>query len=50
MDDNKLKSEDSTEEMLAEYDFRGGVRGKYADSYQAGVLVVELEAEPELEA
>lgn len=29
-------------EMLAEYDFRGGVRGKYAARFAAGTNVVVL--------
>ena len=29
-------------EMLAEYDFRGGVRGKYAAGFAAGTNVVVL--------
>jgi hypothetical protein len=32
-------------EMRAEYDFTGGVRGKYADKYKAGTNVVLLEPE-----
>ncbi|MDR3719546.1 MAG: hypothetical protein P4K98_12145 [Bryobacteraceae bacterium] len=32
-------------EMRAEYDFSGGVRGKYADRYRQGVNVVLLEPE-----
>jgi hypothetical protein len=31
--------------MRAEYDFSGGVRGKYADRYHRGVNVVLLEPE-----
>jgi hypothetical protein len=31
--------------MKAEYDFSGGVRGKYADLYRQGVNVVLLEPE-----
>ena len=29
--------------MLAEYDFRGGVRGKYAAQYAEGTNLVKLE-------
>ena len=32
----------SDPEMLAEYDFRGGVRGKYAARFAAGTNVVVL--------
>lgn len=31
--------------MKAEYDFSGGVRGKYADRYRLGVNVILLEPE-----
>lgn len=31
--------------MRAEYDFSGGVRGKYAESYSRGVNVILLEPE-----
>ena len=50
MNDGSVKNEDSSDQMLAEFDYSGGVCGKYADSYQAGVQVVGLEAEAELEA
>lgn len=33
----------SSEQMRAEYDIRGGVRGKYYERYRQGVNVVELE-------
>ena len=33
------------EEMRAEYDIRGGVRGKYYERYQQGTNVVLLEPE-----
>jgi len=32
-------------EMLEEYDFSGGVRGKYAERYQEGTNIVVLEPE-----
>ena len=32
----------STDEMRPEYDFSGGVRGKYAKSYAEGTNVVKL--------
>ena len=39
------KSDDSNQvnEMRAEYDFRGGVRGKYAERYAEGSNVVVLD-------
>lgn len=33
----------SGEQMRAEYDIRGGVRGKYYERYRQGASVVELE-------
>jgi len=40
----KNRTDDTrTEEMRAEYDFRGGVRGKYYDAYRQGTNVVLLE-------
>jgi hypothetical protein len=33
------------DEMRDEYDFRGGVRGKYAERYAAGTNVVLLDAD-----
>ena len=36
-------SEQNSTEMRAEYDFSGGVRGKYADRYRRGTNVVLLE-------
>ena len=35
--------EKTEEEMRAEYDIRGGVRGKYYERYQQGTNVVLLE-------
>lgn len=40
--DNKAEPED---EMRAEYDFSGGVRGKYYQEYMQGTNVVLLEAD-----
>ena len=39
------KSDDNNQvnEMRAEYDFRGGVRGKYAERYAEGSNVVVLD-------
>ena len=34
-----------TREMRAEYDFSGGVRGKYVDRYRRGTNVVLLDPE-----
>jgi hypothetical protein len=44
----KRRSKGVAPQMRAEYDFSGGVRGKYADRYRRGVNVVLLE--PELAA
>jgi hypothetical protein len=37
------KSEAEADEMRAEYDIRGGVRGKYLDLYREGTNVVLLQ-------
>ncbi len=37
---SKPKEKASEREMLEEYDFRGGVRGKYARSYAEGSNIV----------
>jgi hypothetical protein len=39
----KAPDVDSDPEMLDEYDFRGGVRGKYAARFAAGSNVVVLD-------
>jgi hypothetical protein len=44
----KRRSSRAAPEMRAEYDFSGGVRGKYAERYRLGVNVILLE--PELAA
>jgi hypothetical protein len=41
----KRRSNRAAPEMRAEYDFSGGVRGKYADRYRLGVNVILLEPE-----
>ena len=41
----KPRSKRTTVETRPEYDFSGGVRGKYADQYRQGVNVVLLEPE-----
>jgi len=41
----KRRSSRAAPEMSAEYDFSGGVRGKYADRYRLGVNVILLEPE-----
>ncbi len=41
----KRRSKGAAPEMRAEYDFSGGVRGKYADRYRRGVNVILLEPE-----
>lgn len=38
----KTKTEEESNNMLPEYDFSGGVRGKYAARYAAGTNVVVL--------
>jgi hypothetical protein len=40
-----MKKVDSSVEMAAEYDMRGGVRGKYAARYAEGTNLVRLEAD-----
>ena len=37
------KADDQKDEMRPEYDFSGGVRGKYADRYAEGSNVVILD-------
>jgi hypothetical protein len=39
----KTPNNDADDEMRAEYDFRGGVRGKYAERYASGTNVVLLD-------
>ena len=41
----KPPSKPRTREMRAEYDFSGGVRGKYVDRYRQGTNVVLLDPE-----
>jgi len=41
----KPRSKRAAVEMRPEYDFSGGVRGKYVDRYRAGTNVVLLEPE-----
>jgi len=41
----KPPSKRRTPEMRAEYDFSGGVRGKYVDRYRRGTNVVLLDPE-----
>ena len=41
----KAHSRREIPEMLAEYDFSGGVRGKYVNRYRRGTNVVLLEPE-----
>ena len=41
----KPPSKRRTPEMRAEYDFSGGVRGKYVDRYRQGANVVLLDPE-----
>jgi hypothetical protein len=41
----KPPSKPNGDEMRAEYDFSGGVRGKYVDRYRRGTNVVLLDPE-----
>jgi hypothetical protein len=41
----KASSKRATGEMRAEYDFSGGVRGRYVDRYRRGTNVVLLDPE-----
>jgi hypothetical protein len=41
----KAPSKRRTNEMRAEYDFSGGVRGKYVGRYRRGINVVLIDAE-----
>ena len=43
IESNMKKQAKRTGSVLAEYDFRGGVRGKYAKRYAQGTNVVLLE-------
>jgi hypothetical protein len=38
----KVRKKRSSDDMLPEYDFRGGVRGKYAARFAKGINVVVL--------
>ncbi len=38
-----MKQESDNEDMLGEYDFSNGVRGKYANRYHQGSNIVVLE-------
>jgi hypothetical protein len=41
----KAPSQHRTSEVRAEYDFSGGVRGKYVGRYRRGINVVLIDAE-----
>ena len=43
MDDDNDRADD--QDMLDEYDFSRGVRGKYVDQYRSGTNLVLLEAD-----
>ena len=43
MSEKHTSHNDSTDEIRDEYDFSGGVRGKYLDRYREGTNVVILE-------
>ena len=40
---NQENNDDHDREMLDEYDFNGGVRGKYVNRFQSGCNVVVLD-------
>ena len=40
---NQATSSQSDPEMLEEYDFSEGIRGKYADRYHAGANLIRLD-------
>ena len=40
---NKVRPRREAEEMLPEYDFSGGVRGKYAGRFAKGTIMVALD-------
>ncbi len=42
---NQSDEQEQKEEMLEEYDFSGGVRGKYYQRYKEGTNVVLLDAD-----
>ena len=39
----QMKPENQSDDMLPEYDFRGGTRGRYAERLKAGSNLVVLE-------
>ena len=39
----RVRSRDEVDEMLPEYDFSGGVRGKYASRFRKGTIMVVLD-------
>jgi hypothetical protein len=43
MSGSNMNPSDDADEMLPEYDFTGGVRGKYVERYREGSNVVLLE-------
>lgn len=40
-----MNEEQDNDEMLDEYDFSGGVRGKYAEQYRKGTNIILLDAD-----
>jgi hypothetical protein len=42
---NQEHKAEAADEMEAEYDIRGGVRGKYAEQYRQGTNLVLLDAD-----
>ncbi len=43
------RSSDSSDDLRPEYDFRGGVRGKYAERFREGTNVVVLDPDVAVE-
>lgn len=42
MKKNQIATPESDDDMLAEYDFSGGVRGKYVERFKSGSNIVIL--------
>lgn len=40
-----MNEEQDNDEMLDEYDFSGGVRGKYSEQYRKGTNIILLDAD-----
>ncbi|MFN8619821.1 MAG: hypothetical protein U0869_03610 [Chloroflexota bacterium] len=44
-----MSTTQADDEMESEYDFRGGVRGKYFDAYHAEPVTIVIEPDPAAE-